>query len=339
MIRRFPCYYKKTQVELRELFATSVFIFDTNVLLDIYRLDPEYSAKVISLIEHYKERIKIPYHVAEEYHENLIETLVGHQDKLRKAKSLLEFERFKQVVIDHLKDYLPIKTINDFTSKLKSQLNRFNKELTKQEMFLSDELKNCSTQRRLSDLLSDLILDKLPQEKITEIENEGAIRYDKKIPPGYRDDDKSSNKYGDLIIWHEILKYAHENDVSIIFISRDLKEDWYDKKYGKVQGPRIELLKEYNTVAPNRFFHIYTMENFLEFANQAMEHEKLFSEEEMESMKEMLYITEVNESYKVEVNDDDKISTKLKSTLPSRIYKQIPKEGIVYKNKCHTKNS
>ena len=81
------------------------------------------------------------------------------------------------------------------------------------------------------------------------------------------------------------------------------------------------------------------MENFLEFANQAMEHEKLFSEEEMESIKEMLYITEVNESYKVEVNDDDKISTKLKSTLPSRIYKQIPKEGIVYKNKCHTKNS
>lgn len=47
-------------------------------------------------------------------------------------------------------------------------------------------------------------------EEVSDIEQEGTIRYENSIPPGYSDRNKATNKFGDLIIWKELLKKSNE---------------------------------------------------------------------------------------------------------------------------------
>ena len=84
------------------------------------------------------------------------------------------------------------------------------------------------------------------------------------MPPGYMDNKKTENKYGDLLVWKEILDYATTQSVDIIFVTHDQKEDWWNTNHGKKIGPRIELRKEFYEKTGQRF-HMYTMPSFLSF--------------------------------------------------------------------------
>lgn len=63
-------------------------------------------------------------------------------------------------------------------------------------------------------------------EIIETLRNYGSTRYEHEIPPGFQDNIKKSNIYGDLIIWKEILEYCTQNQIKkAILISRDSKSD------------------------------------------------------------------------------------------------------------------
>ncbi|WP_156040610.1 PIN-like domain-containing protein [Chondromyces apiculatus] len=58
-------------------------------------------------------------------------------------------------------------------------------------------------------------------------------RVEHKIPPGYKDADKSDGGVGDLLIWWTILDLAREHNRPLIFVTGDRKADWQhrsDKK-------------------------------------------------------------------------------------------------------------
>ncbi|WP_204277464.1 PIN-like domain-containing protein, partial [Escherichia coli] len=62
------------------------------------------------------------------------------------------------------------------------------------------------------------------------LKKEGEDRYAKKIPPGYKDAKKDAgefDKYGDLIIWKDMIGKAKADKRPILFISDDAKEDWW----------------------------------------------------------------------------------------------------------------
>lgn len=85
------------------------------------------------------------------------------------------------------------------------------------------------------------------------IVKEGHYRYLNQIPPGYMDavdeNGKEGNakkgfeKFGDLFVWKEILKYSESNKKDVLFITEDHKEDWYEKK---TMFPRRELIEEFS---------------------------------------------------------------------------------------------
>ena len=62
----------------------------------------------------------------------------------------------------------------------------------------------------------------------------GDSRYTQDVPPGYMDrikadmPDKGSNKYGDLILWHEVLAHVSSTAAkSVVMLTRDRKPDWF----------------------------------------------------------------------------------------------------------------
>jgi hypothetical protein len=92
--------------------------------------------------------------------------------------------------------------------------------------------------------LSPAILDSDLAALCVRATKEGPGRFEHRLPPGFRDEDKPANRLGDLIIWLEILDKAASSVATfpkVLFISRDEKDDWvYAPKMRKelVRGAR-----------------------------------------------------------------------------------------------------
>jgi len=109
--------------------------------------------------------------------------------------------------------------------------------------------------------------EQFPNEKLEEIYTKGRERYEKKVPPGYADNQKKGKGneiYGDLVIWMEIIQYAKKENKDIIFITSDNKEDWFDKCNGKTIGPRSELRMEFKEET-GKMYYAYSLHSFLNY--------------------------------------------------------------------------
>ena len=291
MRKLFPVYYHLSEEEKKALFESEncYFAFDTNALLDIYRLGKDTATKVLQLLDKFKDRIVIPRHVALEYHNNMLEVIT---DICAKYDNFLR-ENTPEKIIDRLSasmnigNFLAVK--KKVTKYFSPAINKMLRDIKAEEGYIKNQFQSWELQNKLSDALGAMVLEGFPEEKIKEIEEEGKARYAKMIPPGYEDAKrKDSNIYGDLIIWKEILEFAKTKECSVIFIGRDKKEDWMQILNHMICGPRQELLDEFNKYSPKGKFHIYTLEQFLKFANKI---DKVLDDAELSEVKELTQIS------------------------------------------------
>lgn len=161
--------------------------------------------------------------------------------------------------------YLEVNDIfTDIETKYQSLLNEIN-EIKKE---ISDHKKNDS---KLSQ--NDLILDRLdniytsdkigdPFERkdLLDIYVEGKDRYSNLIPPGFNDE-----KFGDLILWFQIMDHSKKIEKPVIFVSDDRKNDWWLLKDKAHIGPLPELVQEF-MYETNQNFHMYLPERFIKYA-------------------------------------------------------------------------
>lgn len=160
---------------------------------------------------------------------------------------------------------------------------------------------------------------------------EGKVRYEKKIPPGYKDNTNKSNgnEYGDLIVWKEIIKYAKTNKQPIVFVTDDQKEDWWTIEKGFSIRPREELIKEFLDETGIRIL-IYNADRFL----RAAKRRKLVESIDPKSLDEVLNfskskISEVDledinhfkPQYDARLVYDDLLSNMIKKDWNSHQYK------------------
>lgn len=99
---------------------------------------------------------------------------------------------------------------------------------------------------------------------------EGERRYQAEIPPGYKDGKKDGSgdphrKFGDLIVWRQLIKKAKEAGKPLIFVTDDKKEDWWLEQSGRTIGPRTELREEFIRDVSQDFW-MYTVDKFIEEA-------------------------------------------------------------------------
>jgi hypothetical protein len=92
-----------------------------------------------------------------------------------------------------------------------------------------------------------------PISSLIKIFTEGEERYTYRIRPGYMDMEKDKRdpskreKFGDLIIWKQILEHARASQSPIIFITNDEKEDWWVLDRNNIPiKPREELMDEFS---------------------------------------------------------------------------------------------
>ena len=321
-------YYHPNDDEKKEAIKNAYFVFDTNALLDILRYSPELSRKVLKALTNYKNTVRIPKHVADEYHKNVINTAAEIFSVVETIRTKFSFKGFEDVLNEQMKDKQNLFP-KDCREKYKIQLKEWFKEidvdLQKLEKHYKDSFVTQGIQIEIGELLKEeYLLPGLPEEEIKKIEEEGEYRYREGIPPGYKDDGKDGNKYGDLIIWKEILKLSTVDNKNIVFISNDTKEDWLYKPKNKTWGPRIELIREFNKEIeksyPDKMFLIYTLDTFLKHIDSDLSPEEIKIISEQNRGSEHLQNPKHSSKDEMVVISRDKSASKLSDSDKTKNY-------------------
>lgn len=264
MKKIFKEYHQFTEEELEQLWKSCLFVFDTNTLLNMYRYSRETVDAYIQVLEELKTKnqLWLPYQVGYEFYENRIGVISEYEKSYDEILSIMNQTK-KDIQIKYKNHpFLDLVSINeeigkglaDVESKIKKQKETHPRWIEKDEVL-----------EKLNSIFEGSIGNNYDEEKIIKIRQEGKERYEKKIPPGFKDNQKSEDKkYGDLILWNQIIDKAKDSKKSIILISGDVKEDWWLEKDGKKIMPLPQLKREILSKA-GVDFHIYTADRFLEF--------------------------------------------------------------------------
>lgn len=293
MKNTFREYHQYTAEEFKELWGNCLFVFDTNALLNMYR----YSRKTVNVYFEVLTDLKnrnqlwIPYQVGYEFYENRINVITEYEESYDEISSLLE--NAKNEIETKYKDH-PFLDLKDINRKVKEGLSSAEATVKDAKIKHPKWLENDEVLEKLNELFEKSVGSDYDNERMCEIIKEGAERYSKKIPPGFKDNKKPDNKkYGDLVLWYQIIDKAIESKKPIIFVSGDVKEDWWLEKNGKRLMPLPQLKKEMYEKA-NVDFHIYTADRFLKLSESEKTKidEKTISEvrkiRQLEEKREML---------------------------------------------------
>jgi len=254
--------YLETDAQKKEeLWETSVFVFDTNVLLNLYRYSAKTRETLLTAIQSLQDRIWIPYQVAYEFMRRRCEIIYETIDRYEKLTSDANtFKKTCQETLRLKKDDLDIVSLDKFVCKWLDEHKEKNVLVTNP---IEDPILN-----NLLVVFDGKVGQAYDEVNMSEIKEDGQKRYEKLIPPGYKDANKKdaisdNNMYGDFIIWKQILDFTKDNNIDVIYVTHDQKEDWWNIVRGKTIGPRVELRKEFIELT-KQSFHMYSMNSFIE---------------------------------------------------------------------------
>lgn len=268
MRETFCEYYPSTNEEFSELWKNSTIVFDANILLNIYRYSPSTRDNLLDILEGLSDRIWIPYQAALEYQKNrlgvIYETSEAY-DKIIKTIEIHEEKLSNELTQFKIHPYI---NIDGYLEKIKANLDGIKKEIENKKNNHPNLLDSDEYRERITSLFKTKVGKPYSEERLNKIYEEGEKRYKKQIPPGFKDNNKEGEKkYGDLVLWHQILDQAKSTKKSIIFVTDDKKEDWWNKSNGKTFGPHPSLIREIISEA-NVKFYMYRTEIFMTYANK-----------------------------------------------------------------------
>lgn len=264
-----------------KVWQNGVIVFDTNVLLNLYRYNEETRNELLKLMKSYQNRLWMPYQVALEFLANCeavktwlhkgFKELAAQVDECKKSFFKFydnNFSKHKHINREELE-----KLFDQQMLPIKDKLSEW--ELNAPDFDKDDVVKN-----KILSMYDKRVGNDYNCEELLEIYAKGKIRYENKIPPGYKDDTRDKREmgvrhvYGDLIVWMQIMDYAKANKKDVIFVGEDQKEDWWEKDDGKINKPRQELLKEFRyRTGQDIVFH--TQKGFVEASKKKLKEETL----------------------------------------------------------------
>lgn len=155
------------------------------------------------------------------------------QDELKKAKNNL----IKSCDTLYQLNYPDINILNSQLSTTIDGLNDYIKHFFEERRALNYVANIWDNNDYLEDFLLNLkrklqVLESPSQLDIYNWCKEGEKRYKNNTPPGFCDAKNKDGvqKYSDLIIWKEIIRFAENNKKNILFVTDDVKSDWWERK-------------------------------------------------------------------------------------------------------------
>lgn len=300
MEKLYKIHRNSNQIDFQKIWKEGLFIFDSNVLLDLYRLPESAKNDLLTVLrnENFNNRIWIGFQVIMEFLNNRL-TVIGDQKnmfskiKILTEKLITEIDDLSttyKTEIEKLKLTQRHSLINPeeyiTTDNLKKTTDvyiMFLKHLEDLESKQNDVNDTDEIKELIINIFNNKIGESFDKHNLDLIYKDGTKRYESKIPPGFMDIKKEGSyffedkeyvrKFGDLILWKEIIKLSNDKKLKyVVLVTGDVKEDWWEEKRGKKIGARKELLNEIYTQCPELdVFHLYNTSTFLKFAKEEID--------------------------------------------------------------------
>lgn len=259
----FPGHFRPTKDEFDKLWENAIFVVDANVILNLYRYSSKTRNELQRILSTINHRIFIPHQAAEEFLRNRLVVTSEQSDEY--TSTIKEIDKIVNKISN--KDRHPF-IEEETTTELEAFAEKIKRNLKDQQDSLLRKLTNDEILDFVASTFEKNTGQPYTKDELDRIINEGTIRYESKIPPGYKDVNKENpsfphRKFGDLIVWYQTIDHSKTSNKPIIFITDDKKEDWWLEQSGRTIGPRPELIEEFKRKSGNDFW-MYTVSRFVE---------------------------------------------------------------------------
>ncbi|HHR5858485.1 TPA: PIN-like domain-containing protein [Providencia alcalifaciens] len=281
-------------------------VFDTNIFMYLYLFDEKMQDAFFYNMKKNGFKVFVPYNVGLEYQVNR-DFQIKNKDivKQRVDSSFSSITKTIDEMVNSISSYnnKKLKVLIDNINTLKDEILNLTDEFIKNNF---DDFKCSSNQDYFLDSIRNRIDEMIyevgepyEEDRLKVIYKNGDDRFEKKIPPGFKDSGKGNEayyhnnieyirKYGDLVIWMQVLDYLKSCDSGsfVLFVTNDLKSDFW-KNINNYKIPHPFLKKEANSTNPNVIFDMITAD---EFFNQIMIDDSSESQSAKEEIKETINV-------------------------------------------------
>ncbi|MGW0183935.1 PIN-like domain-containing protein [Nocardia sp. NPDC003345] len=289
-------WYGPSEPELAEFYRVGTIALDANILLSLYRVNGTQRRQIIAALEKVSDRLWIPYQVALEYQRNRLEVAAevnsvfdsieaiprGSLQKIlddasaairelaKKTSTTIRDRDIRERVSNEF--FEADKGLKSFMESRQADMAEAFQSVRKDHTIDFDDVKNDDPVRSALDriLSPHNIGEKLDEEVLTSRRLDAQSRIASLTPPGYKDANSKKDPTGDCLIWFELLDHAEKQKRPVLFVTDDVKEDFYVKAYGKTIGPRPELVREMHESTGQKY-HQTTLDAFLRSANRYLD--------------------------------------------------------------------
>lgn len=212
---------------------------DASLLIHCYEVGSSARDELLAALDGLGERVIIPLWAARETWKRSFDPDLGRTPLKSPASKLdNQLKTFvsttRGFVDEDMFGQSGVMTRADYLTRLEAAKVEL-LELTK--LASKHERKPVETSKRLIPFINDRILQSDLKAILIRVSAEGETRFTHKVPPGWLDGGgpgtdgetkgKKENRYGDLIIWMEILAHIQAKQPKhLVLITRDVKKDW-----------------------------------------------------------------------------------------------------------------
>ncbi len=228
----------------QSIWDTCFFVIDTNTLLDFYRISRDTASSLFDVLERMKleGRLWLPHQVGIEFHRNRLEVINKCKDQY--SSILQESDRLYNSLSQSIESH-PFLSGRELLVDLQRDIDTLKSKVIEFQNCHPNWYHNDDIQERLKTIFDGITGSPYSEEELAKLYIDGNERYSKRIPPGFEDEKKPEDqRYGDLIIWNQIIDEVKRRKKSVIFVTGDNKKDWWLINKGEKLMILPELRKE-----------------------------------------------------------------------------------------------
>lgn len=242
----FREWYPATGDDIAGLWDEGLVVLDAGAMLGLYRMDQSGAKVVLELLDWLGDRVWVPNQAALEFHRNRLD-VIGKQASAY-GEIRCELERFDENIRKQVARHSVLRS-ERFVDEVKRKVTELSTMVSKLEAehvwpgpgSLEDDAVLVALSKTLDGKVG------LRLEVDDEMRKQADQRMARKVPPGFHDSGGGDDVPGDLVIWWEILRRISSGgpaQIGVLFVTEDMKDDWWRKQSGERLGPRPELTKE-----------------------------------------------------------------------------------------------
>jgi len=245
----FGANVPQTDNDVDEALTGGLLSLDANVLLNFYRYSPKARQALVQVLKAAGDRAWVSHQAAREFWRNrcvAIDSMNQATDEVGKAIEKTRAAAVSAIDAWAKQTAVPEDTKQQVTAALEAGYGQA-RDLIDTEVQGAGTISYDGSRDTVLDLLSDLLPAHVGPP-LTEDEHESAVaegerRAQAKIPPGYKDAEKTSGDgpdgaSGDYLVWIQSIAEAKRRDLPLVIVTGDEKEDWWWKHRNQFMGPR-----------------------------------------------------------------------------------------------------